>query len=65
MSMVLSIYTLLQLAAHSDTFGGTAFTDIATIATQSSVFIKNRVNRLLGNQNKGYAYLVLLLENFM
>ena len=59
--MVLSIYTLLQLAVHSDTFGGIAFTNIVTIATQSSVFIRNRVNRLLGNQNKGYAYLVLHL----
>ena len=30
------------------------------MATQSNVLIKNRVNWLLGNQNKGYAYLVLL-----
>ena len=38
-----------------------SFSNIATIATQSSVFMKNRVNWLLGNQNKGYAYLVILL----
>ena len=35
--------------------------NLVTIATQSSVFIKNRVDWLLGNQNKGYASLVLLL----
>ena len=39
----------------SETFGGISFTNIVTIATQSRVFIKNRGNQLLGNQNKGYA----------
>ena len=39
--------------------------NIVTIATQKRVFIKNQVNSLLGNQNKGYAYLVLLLGHFM
>ena len=61
MNRDLLIYTLLQSAAHSDTFCGILFTNIVTIATQSSVFIKNRVNWLLGDENKGYAYLVLLL----
>ena len=35
--------------------------NIVTIAFESSVFIKNQVIWLLGNQNKGYAYLVLIL----
>ena len=39
--------------------------NLVTIATQISVFMKNRVNWLLGNQNKGYTYLVLPLYNVM
>ena len=58
MNIVLVMYTLSQKAAFNDTFCGLSFTNIVTIATQSSVFIKKRVNRLLGNQNKGYAYFV-------
>ena len=61
MHMVLFIYISLQSPEHSDTCCGISFTNIVTIATQSSVIIKNLVNRLLGNQNKGYAYLVLIL----
>ena len=37
------------------------FPNIVTIVTQSSVFIKNRVSWLLGNKNKEYAYLNLLV----
>ena len=55
------IYTLLQSAAHNYTLCRISFANSVTIATQSSVFIKDRVIWLLGNQNKGYAYLVLLL----
>ena len=35
--------------------------NIFTIATQNGVFMKIRVNWLLGNQNNGYAYLVIFL----
>ena len=57
----LFMYTLLQSAAHNYTLFRITFANIVTIATQSSVFIKDRVIWLLGDQNKGYAYLVLLL----
>ena len=58
---ILVMYTKLQSAAHNHTFCMISFSNIVTIATQSSVFMKNRVNWLLGNQNKGHAYLVILL----
>ena len=51
----------LQSAAQDHTFCGIYIAKIVAIATQSSMFIKNQDNSLLGNQNKGYAYLVLLL----
>ena len=53
--------TLLQSAAHNYTLFRISFANIVTIATQSSVFINKSSNWLLGNQNKGYAYLVLHL----
>ena len=65
MSMVLSIYTLLKSAAHSNTFSGISFTNIVTIATQSSVFIKKASKSVARQPNKLYAYLVLLLKHFM
>ena len=49
------MYTSLQSAAHNYTLFMISFANIVTIATQSSVFIRNRVIWLLGNQNKGYA----------
>ena len=58
---LLFMYTLLQSAAHNYTLFRISFANNVTIATQSSVFIKNREIWLLGSQNKGYAYLVLLL----
>ena len=61
MNRVMSMLPKLQSAAHKHTFCRIYIANIVTIATQSSVFIKKRVNWLLGNQNKGYAYLVLLL----
>ena len=61
MNRVLFMYHKLQSAAHNHTFCMKYIANIVTIATQSSVLIKNPVNWLLGNQNKGYAYLVLLL----
>ena len=51
----------LQTAAHDHTFYRIYIANIITIATQSNVFIKNQANPLLGNQNIGYAYLVLIL----
>ena len=59
MNRVLFMLHKLQSAAHDHTFCRIYIANIVTIATQSSVFIKNQVNSLLGNQNKGYAYLVI------
>ena len=60
-SFTLFMYTYVDSIALNQTFSRISFTNIVTIATQSSVFIKSRVNRLLGNQNVGYAYLVHLI----
>ena len=65
MNRVLFMSPKLQSAAHKHTFCRIYIANLVTIATQISVFMKNRVNRLLGNQNKGYTYLVLLLYNVM
>ena len=61
MNKVLFMQPNLQTAVHKHTFCMIHIANSVTIATQSSVFIKKRVNWLLGNQNKGYAHLVLLL----
>ena len=61
MNRVLFMQLKLQPAAHKDTFCRIDFAYLVTIATPSGVFIENRVNWLLDNQNKAYTFLVLLL----
>ena len=51
----------LQSAVQKHAFCRIYIANLVTIATQSSVFMKNRVNWLLSNQNKVYTYFVLLL----